>query len=58
MDVRLTMIVLQVSGESSAVSLISSLTSTFFAAAFSFVGELRHTFAKCPAFPHDKHLLA
>ena len=39
------------------MSVISSLISTFLADAFSLDGELRHTFAKCPAFPHDRHLL-
>ena len=55
-DVHLTIVVLQLSYESGLVSVISSFCSTFFAVTVV-LGKLRHTLARCPGLPHDKHLI-
>ena len=49
--------VLQLSNESGAGTVISFFFFTFFAVAMSLFGEVRHTLARWPALPHDRHLL-
>ena len=46
--------VLQLSDESGAASVISSFFSTFFAVAVSLFGEQRNTLAIWPALPHER----